>query len=519
MRSLPEPLPSSTSCATCAAPLAADQRYCLECGERSGPPRLDPLEVAHERSVPVVAAGPADVVEPAGVGGLSVPGPRVAALLTLAMLVGGIALGAASGDRTATSAAATAKRYVLVGGPPTLAALPAPAVPTPPTVAAPEEATPDVVAPEPATAPPVAAETPVAPVTADPAPAASAPADTSASEDTTPAPAPTPIPAAAPKLPPVKHVWVVALADRKLTETFGPGSSDPYVRDVLVRQGVLLNNFHATSGGAPADGIALISGQGANPATEGDCATPADITPGTTEGEQQQVAGTGCEYPGTVGTLPDQLVGAGLTWKAYVEDVAPGKLSATPSCEGTRTPRNPFAYFKGITSDGQCPQRIVGTDALAPDLADPITTPSFSYIVPNACHDGSDVPCAEGAPAGLAAASPWLQGVLGQIQASKAYQDDGLIVVLADRSGPDGPTADRTARKGGPAPAGGGLVPALLLSKFVTPGQQVAAAYDHFSLLRTVEDLFALPRLGEAGAPGAKGFGPRVFGAYAPPAR
>ena len=125
---------------------------------------------------------------------------------------------------------------------------------------------------------------------------------------------------------------------------------------------------------------------------------------------------------------------------------------------------------------------------------------------------------APGAPAGLPAASAWLQPVLAQIEASPAYREDGLVVVLADRSGPDGPDADTSARTGATAPAGGGLVPALLLSKWVTPGQQVAAAYDHFALLRSLEDIFALPRLGEAAAPGLKGFGPKVFGAFPAPA-
>ena len=52
----------------------------------------------------------------------------------------------------------------------------------------------------------------------------------------------------------------------------------------------------------------------------------------------------------------------------------------------------------------------------------------------------------------------------------------------------------------------------------MTPGQQVATGYDHFSLLRSLEDIFGLTRLGQAAAPGLKGFGPRVFGAYQPPA-
>lgn len=35
--------------------------------------------------------------------------------------------------------------------------------------------------------------------------------------------------------------------------------------------------------------------------------------------------------------------------------------------------------------------------------------------------------------------------------------------------------------------------------------------YNHYSLLRTIEDLFGLPHLGYAGQPGLKAFGSDVF--------
>ena len=38
--------PAGEPCPACAAPLAADQRYCLECGARRGPARLDPVAMA-----------------------------------------------------------------------------------------------------------------------------------------------------------------------------------------------------------------------------------------------------------------------------------------------------------------------------------------------------------------------------------------------------------------------------------------------------------------------------------------
>jgi len=56
-----------------------------------------------------------------------------------------------------------------------------------------------------------------------------------------------------------------------------------------------------------------------------------------------------------------------------------------------------------------------------------------------------------------------------------------------------------------------------LLSPFVkshtTDSQE---EYNHFSLLRTIEDLFALKHLGYAGSSGVKSFEASVFSAYTP---
>jgi hypothetical protein len=51
----------------------------------------------------------------------------------------------------------------------------------------------------------------------------------------------------------------------------------------------------------------------------------------------------------------------------------------------------------------------------------------------------------------------------------------------------------------------------LLLSPFVKGGTVDQDPYNHFSLLRTVEDLFGLAHLGYAGAKGVSAFGASVF--------
>jgi hypothetical protein len=53
---------------------------------------------------------------------------------------------------------------------------------------------------------------------------------------------------------------------------------------------------------------------------------------------------------------------------------------------------------------------------------------------------------------------------------------------------------------------GGGRVGALLLSRWVKAGRSSDGAYDHYSLLRSTEDLLGLAHLGKAAAPDARGF-------------
>jgi len=50
-----------------------------------------------------------------------------------------------------------------------------------------------------------------------------------------------------------------------------------------------------------------------------------------------------------------------------------------------------------------------------------------------------------------------------------------------------------------------------VLSPLVKPGTVSDVPYNHYSLLRSIEDWFGLPHLGYAGQPGPRTFGADVF--------
>jgi phosphatidylinositol-3-phosphatase len=348
--------------------------------------------------------------------------------------------------------------------------------------------------------------------------------------------------AAAKRAAPVKHVFVVMLENENADTTFGPDSPAPYLAQTLPAQGKLLPNYYAVTHESLGNYVAMISGQGSNPQTQADCQ---DYSPfaggGPLTGPDGQALGDGCVYPASVRTVADQLAADGLTWKGYMEDMGndPARESATcghpalgsPDQTQSATPtdqyaarHNPFVYFHSIIDTPACNADDVPLSRLEGDLATVRTTPNLAFITPNLCNDGHDSPCADGRPGGLATADEWLRTWIPKILASPAYQRDGLLLVTFDEAEGSGPDADASAccneaqfpntpNNGGPVPGrGGGRVGAVALSPFITPGTASTTPYNHFSFLRTVEDLFHLGHLGYAGSPDPGSFGPDVFG-------
>jgi hypothetical protein len=59
--------------------------------------------------------------------------------------------------------------------------------------------------------------------------------------------------------------------------------------------------------------------------------------------------------------------------------------------------------------------------------------------------------------------------------------------------------------------AGGGRIGAVVISPFIKPGTVSEKAYNHYALLKSVEDIFGLPYLGYASRKGLASFGKDVY--------
>ncbi len=223
---------------------------------------------------------------------------------------------------------------------------------------------------------------------------------------------------------------------------------------------------------------------------------------------------------------------------------------------------NPFVYFHSLIDDGECARHVVNFNQLAQDLQHESTTPNFVFITPNLCHDGHDgngavSKCKNGEltdgvhfGGGLVGANAFLKATVPLITNSPAFKEDGLLIVTFDEGtlAFDGPNSRITAQgvsccgqqpgpNLGPLVAsgqpltlgfenadkngnrvfpstffettqgfGGDQIGAVLVSPFLKAGTTSNVPYNHYSMLKSVEDIFGLDHLGYAGQPGLQGF-------------
>lgn len=228
------------------------------------------------------------------------------------------------------------------------------------------------------------------------------------------------------------------------------------------------------------------------------------------------------------------------------------------------TRHNPFMYYHSIIDDdANCQAHVVPLTALEADLASASTTPHYVFITPNLCNDGHDTGCANGDPGGYESINDFLKEWVPKITNSAAFKKDGLLIVTFDEAefpggGPGSEDASACCDEpagpnyvggigqtigslllqipvvGGPLAtvvntlglnnlssvplagpgligAGGGRIGAVLISPFIKPGTVSNVPYNHYSMLRSIEDIFGVDHLGYAAQPGLAPFGDDIF--------
>lgn len=256
-----------------------------------------------------------------------------------------------------------------------------------------------------------------------------------------PTPSNTPVPSA------IQHVFVVVMENHSYDQVWNTSSS-PYITS-LGNSYARATNYHAITHPSLPNYLDLFGGDNYGITT--------DCSPSFS-----------CHVNAV--NLADNLEAKGLSWKGYMQSMpSPCYLSSS----GDYAPRhNPFVYFDDIRNDStRCDSHDVPYSDLASDLASTITTPNYAMITPNLCNDMHDCSVSTG--------DTWLQNNLPTILNSPACTIDTCLLILTwDEDNGSQNNQVLTIFAGSAARTGGVIS---------------SSSYTHFSLLRTVEDIFGLP--------------------------
>ena len=181
-------------------------------------------------------------------------------------------------------------------------------------------------------------------------------------------------------------------------------------------------------------------------------------------------------------TAQIEATGGRVTWMAYQEGMS-SETGACPVNSSGKTryaaKHNPFVFFQDVSglppskSNAYCAAHHRPLSALAKDMARGVVA-NYVFVTPNLCHDMHDK-C--GNPSRVRNGDDWLKAelpaMIGWANHSKA-----VIFLVWDEG--------HETRK----------LPFLAIGPQVRKGYAGPVAYDHGSIIRTVEKVFGLPVLG-----------------------
>ena len=187
-----------------------------------------------------------------------------------------------------------------------------------------------------------------------------------------------------------------------------------------------------------------------------------------------------CNPSATCSTSAPSIFGQGETWKAYEESMP---ANCAPANSGEYAVRhNPPPYFTTLAgcSTLDVPYTQLATDLKAGKL------PAFSFVTPNLIDDMHDGTIADG--------NAWLSNNLPVILNSTEYKSGSTAVFVTWDEG-EGGVATNCARNTLDV---GCHVATLVISPSTVVGTKSKTLFNHYSLLRTAENLLGLPTLGLA---------------------
>jgi len=199
-----------------------------------------------------------------------------------------------------------------------------------------------------------------------------------------------------------------------------------------------------------------------------------------------------------VPNIVDQIESSGRTWKGYMQSLSlcTTKLDHVCGDQLYERKHNPFVSYKDVQTNPARMANVVDFSQFAADLAGG-QVPDYSWISPDQCHDmhgrSTAGACNFGNVQGLISTGDrFLSDTVSAITSSSAWTGNSAIFITWDET--DFPFVDVSGCCD--AVPGGGHVVTIVISHSDHAARTSSVAYNHYSMLRTIQDGWRLGCLG-----------------------
>ena len=302
--------------------------------------------------------------------------------------------------------------------------------------------------------------------------------------------------------PHYQHIVEIMMENTSYGSIIGNASA-PQINALANQYGLATNYFGVTHPSEP-NYVANIGGSyfGIQDDNQFYCTTALATT-------DPQCAGTTVNHTVAAQSLADQLTAAHKTWKGYFQSLPPtpsALVSSGPGANGPYTYKypssavalyaskhNPFINFAGTQGDvaNMVPDTQLATDLATRRLA------NFSLVVPDQCHDMHGTGGSTSTTGLIAAGDAYVGSTVNEIMSSHTWREGNNAIVITWDEDDFSDSGQLGTGCCGADPGGGHVVTIVITNKgpiHVTDN----TPYNHYSLLRSIEDAFGLPHLAHA---------------------
>jgi hypothetical protein len=249
------------------------------------------------------------------------------------------------------------------------------------------------------------------------------------------------------------HLVFIILENKNLNQVYGPAT---YMTQLANEYGIAVEDRYCSVNPSLPNYLCLTGG------SDFGCA-----------GYDGSPNSNGCTQAAWVApNVADRLEAAGLSWKAYMEDM-PSNCYASGDSGLYILHHDPFLYYRAIATDPARCNRVVpaGTDAsvLVADLQSASTASNFMWLSPNNCDNMHSCSVAQG--------DSYLSTLVPKILGSPVFTTSRAALLITFDEGYDQPIYTVWAGAG------------------VKRGYKSSFGYNHFSVLATLESNWDLSPL------------------------